>query len=239
MSAPELHRKKTRCLGLLGGLGVGAAVHYYKALAAAGQARGQALDLVMAHARTQPVFEYVEARDRDGLAAYLNDLILRLRAAGAQFAVVPAVTPHFCIRELTAISPLPVLSIFDPLIRELSSRETRRVSVFGSEPVMKAALYGMLGNIEIVGAQPDEMARIGSVYAALLRTGIGTEEQHAELTALAHTILARDHVDAIVLAGTDLSLVFNASNTDFPHFDCAALHLRAIEDVLFGTTPPA
>jgi aspartate racemase len=32
----------------------------------------------------------------------------------------------------------------------------------------------------------------------------------------------------VVLAGTELSLVFNEGNTDFPHLDCARLHIEAI-----------
>jgi aspartate racemase len=48
------------------------------------------------------------------------------------------------------------------------------------------------------------------------------------LTAIAQTLRQRDGVDAIVLAGTDLSLLFNEANTSFPHLDCAALHLQRI-----------
>ena len=62
----------------------------------------------------------------------------------------------------------------------------------------------------------------------LAKQGKGTEEQHKSLTALAHTLLDRDKVDAIVLAGTDLALLFNEDNTDFPAIDCAELHLKSI-----------
>ena len=84
---------------------MGATIHYYKDLALAAESHGRTLDMVMTHARTARVFEYVEARDRDGLAAYLHSFIVRLQAAGAEFAVVPAVTPHYCIRELIQVFP--------------------------------------------------------------------------------------------------------------------------------------
>jgi len=232
MSEPQPRQKKTRCLGMLAGLGVPAAVHYYKALALAAERHDHALEMVMVHAQTSRVFEYVDAGDRDGLAAYLNGFIVRLKAAGAEFAVVPAVTPHYCIRELSAISPLPVLSIFEPLIRELTARQIRRISVFGSGQVMRSGLYGLLSDVEVVSARADEVQYVQDTYLELLRTGVGTDEQHRGLTALAHTILERNRVEAIVLAGTDLSLVFNEANTDFPYLDCAALHLRAIEDAI-------
>ena len=37
-----------------------------------------------------------------------------------------------------------------------------------------------------------------------------------------------DRAEAIVFAGTDLALLFNEANTDFPAVDCAALHIDAI-----------
>src|SRR5271168_1625175 len=98
---------------MLAGLGVPSATHYYKALALAAERHDRALDMVMAHAQTSRVFEYVDTGDRDRLAAYLNGFIVRLHAAGAELAAVPSVTPHYCARELMAVSPLPVLSIFD------------------------------------------------------------------------------------------------------------------------------
>jgi aspartate racemase len=63
----------------------------------------------MVHAETSRVFEYAEANDREGLACYLSSFIDRLRLAGADLAVIPAVTPHLCIRELLTRSSLPVL----------------------------------------------------------------------------------------------------------------------------------
>jgi aspartate/glutamate racemase len=38
----------------------------------------------------------------------------------------------------------------------------------------------------------------------------------------------RDGLDAILLAGTDLPLIFNEANVQFPFIDCAALHIEAI-----------
>ncbi len=99
---------------------------------------------------------------------------------------------------------------------------------------MRSGLYGQVETAEVVPIQPQELEFIRETYQKLLDTGVGTAEQHRALTAVAHTIIERDKVDAIVLAGTDLSLVFNETNTDFPYLDCAALHLRAIKDALLS-----
>lgn len=219
---------KGRCLGLVGGLGVGATVHYYRELAKAHAAQDLDLDIVIAHAETERVFDFVSAGDPKGLASYLADFVHRLQSAGAEFAAIPAVTPHFCIKELIEISPLPILNIFEPLAREIESRKVKRVAVFGTSFVVSSRLFGQIPNVEFCQPTPDELAYIDATYRQLARDGKGTEEQFVGLTHLAQTLQQRDTVDAILLAGTDLSLLFNETNTTFPHIDCASLHIAQI-----------
>lgn len=230
--------KPGRCLGLVGGLGVGATVHYYAKLAQAHEAAGRTLDIVIAHAETPRVFQYVQAGDRDGLADYLNGYIRRLKAAGAELAAIPAVTPHFCVRELIATSPLPVCNIFEPLVRELAARRAKRVAIFGTRFVMGSELFGELKNVEVVRCHPAEDDFVHNTYVEIARIAKVTPEQHRDLTALAHTIVKRDEVDAIILAGTDLALAFDETNTDFPSVHCAALHLRAILGEMLAQAKP-
>ena len=213
---------------------MGAAIHYYKKLAEVHEKRGMSMNLVMVHAESPLVFEFVQAGDREGLAEYLRGFIHRLQAAGAEFAVVPAVTPHFCIRELIATSPLPLINIFDPLNRDLSARSIRRAAVFGTRSVMQSDLFGMVSGVELIRAQAAETDYIHNTYTELVQRGEGSDEQYRALTNLAQTLCSREGVDAIILAGTDLTLLFNESNTHFPHVDCAALQLRDIENRLFG-----
>ena len=226
--------KKGRCLGLLGGLGVGATIHYHRKLASGHDEQGRTLDIVITHSETSRVFDYIETGDRDGLAEYLLGFIRRLRAAGAEFAAIPAITPHYCIRELAAVSPLPLFNIFDPLVEELGLRGIRRVAVFGTRYVMESSLYGFAGDVEIIRPAAGEMELIHATYLELLEKGVGTEEQHRKLTEIAHTLQERDGADAILLAGTDLAVLFNEANTEFPYVDCAALHLRRILNGMLG-----
>src|ERR1700761_1517062 len=156
--------KKGRCLGLVGGLGVGATVYYYRQLARAHEEQGRTLDMVMAHAEVSRIFEYASVADREGMAKYPMAFILRLQAAGAEFVAIPAVTPHLCIRELAAASPLPLFNIFDPLVDELTARSIRRVAVFGTRFVIESGLYGLAGDVEIIQPTSDELDFIHKTY---------------------------------------------------------------------------
>lgn len=220
--------QSSRCVGLIGGLGVGATVHYYQRLAQGCQQRGLTLDIVITNAYTPQVFAYVEAKDRAGLAAYLNGYVRRMLAAGAEFAVIPAVTPHYAIEELVATSPLPIVSIFDPLQEELARRAIRRVAIFGTRFVIESDFFGALTGIEIVRPQLEEIELIHTTYVALAAAGKGSAEQHEKLTAVGKTLVRREGVEAILLAGTDLTLLFDESRAGFPCVDCAAVHLGEI-----------
>jgi len=235
----SLGMRKSRCLGLVGGLGVGATLLYYEKLAKGCEERGRELDIVITNAHTPRVFEYVEANDRDRLAAYLNGYIRRMKAAGAEIAAIPAVTPHYCLQELAARSPLPIVSIFDPLIGELARRVARRVAIFGTRFVIASDLFGGVKGVEFLRPKPEEVDLIHDTYVGLAATGKRSQEKYEKLTALAKTLVRRDGVDAILLAGTDLALLFDESNTDFPHVDCAALHIEAIlKSLECGDTDP-
>jgi len=63
------------------------------------------MTLVMVHAGMARMIRWAEVGDAKTMARYVAGLLARLPAAGATFAVLPAVTPHLCISELQPISP--------------------------------------------------------------------------------------------------------------------------------------
>ena len=179
---------KARRLGLVGGLGVGATVHYYQSLAKAHQDNGLTLDIVITHAETSRVYEYLQADDREGLAGYLLGFIQTLHAAGAELVAIPAVTPHFCIRELVERSPIPLINLFDSLNEELAARKISRVAVFGTRFVIQSALFGFLSDVEVISPEPEEVALIHDIYTELAQTGAASSDHYNQLTSLAHTL---------------------------------------------------
>jgi len=112
---------------------------------------------------------------------------------------------------------------------EIRRRGLKRVALFGTRFTMETGLFGQLAGVaDVIGPKPDEMDSIHETYLELVRHATASPQQFQTLTQIAHTLCERDQVEAIVFAGTELSLVFNEGNTDFPHIDCASLHLDAI-----------
>jgi aspartate racemase len=224
----------SRCLGLIGGLGVGAAIHYYRELAAEHQKRGRTLELVMVHAEVERVLGYIGASDLTALADYLAGLIARLSRAGADIAAIPAVAPHICAPQLAGLSPLPLIDLVAEVARTVDVRGLKRIALFGTRYAIETNLFGRLPGVEIVQPQPGEIDLIHKAYTEIVRAGRGSVEQLGPLTEIAHTLQRRDGVEAILFAGTDLSLLFDDTNTDFPAIDCARVHIDAIVATLLG-----
>ena len=204
-----------KTLGLIGGLGPLATIHYYRELV-----DGDAGEMLVIHADMKHALGYVTRGDRDGLASYFARLIERLAGGGAQVAAISAITPHICIRELEKITPLPLVNIVEEIGAEIRARGYGRVALFGTRFVVESRMYGMLEGIEVV--VPEQVAEIHDAYMQIVNGGI--EQPRETLVRIAKDLAA----DAIVLAGTDLSMVFNETNTPFPHVDGAKVHIRAI-----------
>jgi aspartate racemase len=221
--------RATPCLGLIGGLGVGATVHYYQELVKSHAVRGWTPQLLIIHADVNRVMTHAKDGNITELAEYLAGLVHQLQSGGARIAAVSAVTPHICIAELIRISPLPLVNLVEEVAGEIRRRGLKRVALFGTRFTMATGLFGQLGGVaDVIRAQPDEIDSIHEIYLQLLSHAAGSEQQFRTLTQIAHTLCERDHVEVIVFAGTELSLVFNGGNIDFPHIDGARLHIDAI-----------
>jgi aspartate racemase len=220
------------CVGIVGGLGVGATVHYYEKITAACKARGVVPDLVIIHADVDRGQGFVRDGELDALADYLASFIDRLGAAGAKAAVLPAVTPHICIAELTARIRLPLINIVDTIGSELRTRKLKRVALFGTTFTMEGSLWGQLSGVEILKPQPDEIAFVGKAYQRILDTQNGNADDTAGLRLIAADLQRRDGVEAILLAGTDLAVIFDEATAGFPCIDVARVHIDAIVERL-------
>jgi len=219
-------------VGIVGGLGVGATVDYYARIAAACRARGVVPDLTIVHADVDRGQGYVREGRLDELAAYLAGFIDRLQRAGAEAAVLPAVTPHICLDRLLPRLSIPLVSIFDAIAAETARRGLRRVALFGTTFTMEGSLWGRLPGLEIVKPRPDEIAFVGRAYQRLLDTQRGDDAETAGLRALAAELQRRDGAEAILLAGTDLAVIFDEDNAGFPCIDVARVHIDAIVETL-------
>jgi aspartate racemase len=201
---------------------------YYKSLVDAHLARGLTPRLLLVHADVRRVISLAAAREADQLAEYLAGLLQQLARGGAEIASIPAFTPQICAAELDAITPLPLISLLDAIVAEVERRRFHRVALFGARVTMETQMFGKLRGAEVIMPTPAEIATIADIYGRVVEEASASKEDFNTLHTLAHTLIKRERLDGIVLAGTDLAFVFNPANADFPYLDGARVHVEAI-----------
>ncbi len=225
---------KTRTLGLIGGLGLEAGIYYYEHLAKEHAKLHVPLRMVLVQADIGKAMGHVIAGETDLLAEYLSGLIAQLADGGADVAAIPAVTPHICIDAVVRTSSLPIVNILHALSADLQNRGVARIALFGTRFVIESDLYGALPpSIDVVRPRRDEVARIDHLYRSYAVSGQGGEDERTEFTNIANALCRRESLDAVILAGTDLSALFAYDPPDFPYVDASQVHIAAIMERLF------
>ena len=214
--------------GLIGGLGVGATTIYYQAITDACAKLSIAPRCTIAHAHAPNALALVTASRIDDVAAYLAGFANELAAAGAEFFAIPAITPHICLAQLMARASLPIIDILQVTANELHKRSLKRVALFGTRFSIDQALFGALGAFDVMRPKDAEVNEIHRIYLELAQAGRTAPENVTKLREIADTLIRRDQVEAIVLAGTDLNLIFDENTAGFPAVDCAAAHIKVI-----------
>jgi aspartate racemase len=218
--------KEGRCLGLIGGLGPGATVHYYRGLIAAHEAQGRVARMLIAHADVNHGRPLAEANKLDELARYLAGFIESTAAGGAEMAAIVAVTPHICTAQLLPLIRIPLIDMVSEVAAEIRARGLKRIALLGTRSTVESRMFGRLG-ADVVMPKADEIDVIHNAYLDVVYDR-STPQTIDRLRELARLLIRRDGAESVLLAGTDLSMVLNEENAGFPTIDCAGVHIAAI-----------
>lgn len=222
-------------IGLIGGIGPAATVSYYQRLTARMRELDAPLELTIVQADVRTLIRNNLADLRDEQAAVYAALIMRLAAAGAECAAITSLGGHFCFAETARISALPLVSGVAPLDAYFASEGVRRVGLLGSRVVMRTRLYGQLRQTEAVACD-DDLERLGALYLDVAVSGVCTDAQR-EVFFAAGQRMVDDGADAIVLAGTDLNIAFDAQHDPgYRVIDALDVHVALLADLATGRT---
>jgi aspartate racemase len=215
-------------IGLIVGIGPAATDYYYRQLISAAARAGKDLELTMAHADTPTLLRHQAERNVQAQVDIYCRLTERMQRAGIAQVAVTSIAGHFCIDAFKAVSPVPVIDLLDVIKLEVNRRGLRRVGLLGTRVVMQSRFYGVLDDVEVV-APSDVLTEVHEAYVTMASAGVATAA-HREVFMRAGTSLTRTHrCESILLAGTDLALVFPKDvDPGFEILDCAEAHAMAI-----------
>ena len=170
--------------------------------------------------------------DLDGAASYLADGVARVASAGASVAGIAANTPHIVFDRVLARSPIPLVSIVEATCTHAQGRGCRRVGLLGTETTMKGRFYPEVFDrqgIEVVAPPDTDQPMVHHIYVDELVKGIFKGESRTRLESLISRWSRTEHLDAVILGGTELPLILREPQVDgVPLIDTTAVHVEAL-----------
>ena len=244
-SAGRERWRRVTTAGIVGGLGPESTVDYYRRILAAWAVADPytAPSIVIDSLDVWRALRLVDT-DRAALTDYLLGSVHRLAAAGADFVAMTANTPHIVFDEVSARSPVPLLSIVEVCAAEAQRRGLRRPALLGTRFTMDAPFFAdVLARFGIAVVLPGEAERawIHEAYVGELLRGEFREETRQRFQSIVARMRADEGIDAVILGGTELPLLLDtASIAGLPALDTTALHVSAIVERLrtLASSPP-
>jgi aspartate racemase len=220
-------------VGLIGGIGPAATDFYYRGLNDRHAAAGIPLEVTIAHADVREMARNLNDRNPRRQAEIFARLLKRLKRAGAAAGAVTSMGGHFCINELLAISPLPLVHGVSAVSAALARSGLKKVGLIGTRTVMESRLYGSITSPEIAVPEGDWLDRVHAAYSEMAQSGRVTEA-HRTVFDTASRALCERGAEAIMLGGTDLFLAYAGRDPGFAVIDCADIHVGAIYEKSAG-----
>jgi aspartate racemase len=215
-------------IGLIGGIGPAATDYYYRGLIERHSGSGTPLELTLVHADVRELAQNLANHDARQQADIFVRLIRRLAAAGAGAAAVTSMAGHFCIGELKAMSPLPILDAIPEVDAAIRDRNLKTIGILGTRTVMETGLYGGISSAEIVLPQGEALEQIHTSYLEMAIAGRVTDAQRRVFFSIGRQLCREQGAEAVMLGGTDLFLAFAGQDCGFPVIDCAGIHVEAL-----------
>ena len=230
-----------KTIGIVGGLGPESTIEYYRFLIASFQKRAGEKTLPSILINSVDVYRglaFLDDNRPDLLADYLVAAVQTLADAGADFAIISANTPHLVFDQVQARSSLPLISIVEAACTEAKARGIRRIGLLGTRFTMQARFYPDVFSregIEVVIPHEDELSFIHDKYINELLKRICLPATHEGLTRVIRRMKEEDHIEAVLLAGTELPLILTEDSIDgVPLLDTTKIHVEAAVARLFA-----
>jgi aspartate racemase len=139
-------------VGIIGGIGPESTVDYYQYIIAGYRERtndGSNPSIVINSVDLDRLVKWINADEMEAFTDYLVSEVERLERANVDFAVLAANTAHIVFDQISARTPLPLVSIVEATRDKVQTLGLKRPGLFGTGFTMRARFY------------PDAFARAG------------------------------------------------------------------------------
>lgn len=226
-----------KTVGVIGGIGPESTIEYYRQLIAAYRALkpdGTYPPIIINSINLKALVDLFDANNLSKVIELLVSEIRKLAAAGAEYGLLSANTPHIVFDEVKAKSPIPFISIVEATCDYARSRGMKRLALFGTRYTMQADFYQKVfrrAGMELIVPEPKDQDYIHEKYFAELVPGILLPATRENLLAIVDRMRTRTGIEGVILAGTELALILRGeSHNGIPLLDTGKIHCQAAVD---------
>lgn len=170
----------------------------------------------------------------EGVLSALVATAKNLKAAGADFIIMPCVTAHFFFDELNSKLDIPMISIVDELIRELkfSFYHIRRIGLLSTSGTIAGRVFHK--KLEGIGLEiivPSEATQREAVMEAIygergIKSGYKGLKNKKKLVYAAEELIAKG-AEGIIAGCTEIPIVLHQKDLSVPFFDTLLILARS------------
>lgn len=218
-------------VGIIGGLGYISTAEYYRKIIEKSMDYTKSNDypeLLITSLNMTDILDFIEREAYEQLAWYLYRCVQNLKKAGADFAIIASNTPHIVFDKLSRMSPIPLISIIDVTIDEITRCGYKNVLLTGTAFTMKNSFYkDSLESHGIKCTVPDN-AEIDAIHNTIfpeLENGIVNEQKKADFIVICEKYAASG-VEAVILGCTELPLLLKDGDISIPVINTMELHIE-------------
>jgi aspartate racemase len=221
-----------RKLGLIGGLSWTSTARYYQIInEAVHRARGgqHSAPLGIESLDFAEVARSASQEDWDSNAGQLIAAAQRLEQAGAQSLLICANSMHRVYDKVQGAVGVPIIHIAEVVGQKMQADGIERAALLGTRNVMTEKFYRqrlVSHGVSLLPADMELADRIDRIVYDELTVGkVSRESERFMKSEL--TDIAKEDVQAVVLACTELELIVDVKANVLPIYDCTSIHAKA------------
>jgi len=224
-----------KTVGIIGGIGPESTIEYYRGIIAGYRERqtdGSYPSIILNSINLKVLVDLITTNELEKAADHLVNELQPLARAGVDFGVIAAGTPHIVFDEVRARSPIPLISIVEATCKAAARMNLKRIALFGTRFTMQGRFYPEVfsgAGITLVVPEADEQEYIHDKYMNDLVPGIILPETRERLLRILDKMKEREGVEALILGGTELSLIIkDTEHNGLPILDTTKIHVARI-----------
>jgi aspartate racemase len=176
------------------------------------------------------VLDLIGANELAKLTEYLVGEVQKLARAGADVGLLASNTPHIVFDDIRRRSPIPLVSIVEAACEAARALGLKHLGLFGTRFTMQGRFYPDVFSregITLAVPEQDEQAYIHDKYMRELVSGIVLPETRARLLSIVDRLKEREHIQGLILGGTELPLILrDVTDRGIPFLDTTRIHVE-------------